>query len=67
MALAAKDRATHLRLERDLIVFTAMIANYLKPLRCIVTGCSFFRAAFCAPLRCHQIALVKDLLFLFRK
>ena len=67
MAFPTKDRTPHLRLERDLIVLAAMIADYLKTLWRILTAPGFFCAAFCAPLRCHQIALVKDLLFLLRE
>ena len=67
MAIAAKDSAPYLRLERDLIMLAAMIANYLKALRSIFTGRGLFSPAFRTPLRCHQIPLVKDLLFLLGK
>jgi hypothetical protein len=46
MAIAAKNRTPHLRLERDLVVLPAMIADYLKTFRRILTGPGFFCAAF---------------------
>jgi hypothetical protein len=67
MTFPTKNAAPHLRLERDLIMFAAMIANYLKTPRRILTGSGFFSTAFCAALRRHQIPLVKDILFLFCK
>ena len=65
MAVAAKHRASHLGLERDLVMFAAMIADDLKALWRVFTLRGLFRSALWAPLRRHQVPLVKDLLLLF--
>jgi hypothetical protein len=67
VTVATKDGAPDLWLEGNLVVFTAMIADYLEAFRRLIACRGFFRAAFRAPLGCHQIALVKDLLFLLSK
>jgi len=65
MALATKHRSPDLWLKWNLIVLTAIVADDLETLRCIVTLTGLLRPAFCAPLRRHHVALVKDLLLLF--
>jgi hypothetical protein len=67
MALATKHGPSNLWMERDLIMLTAIIANYIEAFRRVfaAAGCRLFRAAFCATLWGHHIALVEHLLFLF--
>lgn len=52
-----------------MVVFSTVVANYLKAFVFIVAdgGGSFFRTAFCASLRRHHVALVKSFLLLLRK
>ena len=63
MAIATQDGSPDFRLERDLIVLPAIVANYLVSLRCSITLTRFFRPALRTSLRRHHITLVKDLLF----
>ena len=65
MTFAAKYRPADLRLERHLVVFAAVIANYLVSLRRIFALTRLFGAALRTPLRGHHVALIKDLLFFF--
>jgi hypothetical protein len=67
VALTAQDRAPYFWLKRNLIVFAAMIADYLKTFRRILSARCLLRAAFWTALRRHQIPLIKDLLFLLSK
>lgn len=67
VALAAQDCASDLRLKRNLIVLTAMVADDLEAARGGVSFARFFRTALGTTLRRHHVALVKDLLFLFGK
>jgi hypothetical protein len=48
-------------------VFATVIANDLKTLRCVRPQDRLFGTAFRAPLRCHHVSLVKDLLIFFAK
>jgi len=65
VAFAAQYRPADLGMKRDLVMFSAVVANDIKPLRSLVAGCGFFGPAFCTTLRRHHIALVKHLLLLF--
>ena len=65
MTFPAQHRAADLGLKWNLIVFAAMIANYLEASWSSVTLTGFFRPALRASLRGHHVSLVKDLLFLF--
>ena len=65
MTFAAEHRSAHFRLEGDLIVLPAVIADYLELCRCVFPGRRFFGAAFQAPLRGGHVSLVEGLLFLF--
>lgn len=67
VTFATKHGTPDLWLKGNLVVLAAMVADYLKSLGSIASGRRLFCPAFCAPLRCHQILLVKDLLFLFRE
>jgi len=67
MALTAKHRSPDLRLEGDLIVLAAMVANDLKAFGSILPARCLLSTAFWAPLRRRQIPLIEDLLFLFSK
>lgn len=67
MTLATKNRSSNFRLKRHLVVPSAVIANDLKALGRFVALACFFRAAFCTALRGHHVALIKDLLLLFRE
>jgi hypothetical protein len=46
-------------------VLAAIVADYLKPFRRILTQGRFFRTATRAALRRHHIALIKEFLLLF--
>jgi hypothetical protein len=65
VTLAAQDGAAEFWLERNVIVFAAVVANDVETFRRVHRSCRFFRAAFCAALRGQHIALVKYLLLLF--
>jgi len=65
MAFFAEDSAADFRLERHLIVLSAIVADDLKARWCFFTCSRFFCTTFCAPLRRHHITLVKGFLFLF--
>ena len=65
VTLLAQNGTADLRLKRHLIVFPAIIANDLKTFWCVRSRCCSLRAAFCAPLRRHHVALVKHFLVLF--
>ena len=67
MAFLAEYRASYFGLKRNLIVFTAIVANDLKSCRGALSNGGFLRAAFRAPLRRHHIALIKHLLVFFGK
>lgn len=54
-------------LKRNVIVFTAIIANYLKFCGSVFPKCRLLRTAFIAPLRSHHIAAVKSFLLLVRE
>jgi hypothetical protein len=67
MAFATQHRTTDFRLERYLVVLAAVVANDLKASwRVFAFGC-LFCPALRAPLRCHQVFLVKDLLLFLGK
>lgn len=65
MAFTAKHTPADLWLERDLVMPPAMVANYLKSLRGILSGRRFLCTASWAPLRRHHVPLITQLLFLF--
>jgi hypothetical protein len=67
MTFAAQYGAADLRMEWNLVVLSAIVANDIEALRGFVAHDSFFRAAFRAALRGHHIALVEHFLFLFGK
>ena len=68
MTLLAKYRPTDLGLERNLIVFSAIVADYLESLRRVGSRNSgLLRTALGASLRLHHVALIEDLLLLFGK
>ena len=48
-------------------MFSAVVANDLEASGSVLAGSSFFCSTLRAPLRCHQIPLVKDLLLFFCK
>lgn len=62
MTLAAEHCSTDLRLEWNLIVLPAVVADDLVAFGCIDTIGRFLRTTLCATLRGHHVALVKDLL-----
>jgi hypothetical protein len=64
MTFTTENRPTDLWLKRNLVVLSAVVANDLKALSCIITVNGFFRTAFCTALRRHHVPLVKDFLFL---
>ncbi len=65
MAITAKDGAADLWVERDPVVFAAMVANYLESFF-ISGGCGrTLGPAFLATLRCHHISLIEHFLFTF--
>ena len=66
MAFFAKHRASNLWVKWHLIVLSAIVANYIKPLwRVVARHGRLFSTALCAALRRHHVALVKHILFLF--
>jgi hypothetical protein len=65
MTFAAKDGPSNLRLKGDLVMLPAVVTDDLESFRNVVALSNFSRAALCAALRGHHVALVKDLLFLF--
>jgi hypothetical protein len=65
VAIATQNCSPDFRLERNLIVLAAIVADDLISLRGIFTLTGFFRPALRTPLRRHHITLVKDLLFFF--
>ncbi len=67
MAFAAKDGTAYFWLERYLVVFAAVVANYLESFRSIFRSGDLFRAALRAPLRRHHVPLVEHFLFLLRE
>ncbi len=70
MTIFAQNRASGFRLKRNVVVFAAVVADYLKASGCVRARRvirRFFRAAFLTPLRRHHIALVKSFLFPFGK
>ena len=67
MAIFAKYRSSNLRLERNGVVLSAVVANDLKPCSCIGGDSSLLRTAFRTPLWRHHISLVKMVLLLLGK
>ena len=67
MTIFAEHRAADLWLEGDGVMPSAVIADDLKPLWCILSGSGFLRTAFRTPLGLHHVTLVKDLLIFFAK
>ena len=67
VAFAAENGAAGLRLKRDRVVLTAIVANDLKPSADIRPLGGLFRAAFWAPLRLHHVPLIKNVLIFFRE
>ncbi len=65
VAILAEHGAADLWLKRYSVVLAAIIADDLKPRRCVRTKRSLFRAAFCAPLRRHHVTLVISFLIFF--
>ena len=65
MAFLAENGSADFRLERDLVVFAAIVADDLKAGWRIFARRRFLCAALCAPLRRHHITLVKRFLFFF--
>ena len=67
MTFATQNRPSNFRLKRHLIVLAAVVTDDLKTLPSVVACGRLFGTAFRAALGSHHIALVKDLLFFFRK
>ena len=67
MTFAAKDGPSNLWLERNLVVFPAIVADDLVSFWSVVAIGRLSRTALGAALRGHHVALVKDLLFFFRE
>ncbi len=67
VTIFTEHRAADFWLEGHGVVASAMIADDLKTLRCILALCSLFGTALRTPLRLHHVTLVKDLLIFFAK
>lgn len=67
MTILTKNRPSDLRLKRDLVPLTAIIANYVESFWSIFGRRCPFAAAFRAALRRHQISLVENFLLLLGK
>jgi hypothetical protein len=65
VAVATQDCATDFRLEWNLIVASAIVADNLVALWSVFTFGYFLRPALRTALRGHHVPLVKDLLLLF--
>jgi len=67
VTFATQNGSSDLRLKRNLIVFAAIVTDDLETLPSVIPCGRFFGTAFRTTLGRHHIALVKDLLFFFRK
>ena len=67
MTIFAQNRATGFRLKRNVVVFTAVVADDFKSLRCICSACGILWATLRTSLRRRHIVLVKIFLFLLGK
>ena len=67
MAIFAEHRSSDLRLERNGVVLSAVVANDLKSCSCVRGDSSFLRTAFRTSLWRHHISLVKKVLLFLGK
>ena len=65
--VSTQNRASDFRLERNVVVLAAVVADDLVFGRRVFRRRRFFRAAARTPLRRHHIALVKNSLLFFRE
>lgn len=65
VAFAAQYRTPGFWLERHLVVFAAIVANYFVLLWCVFAISGLFRATARTPLRLRHVALIELTLFFF--
>lgn len=65
MTLFAENRASDLGLERNGVMFAAMIANNFKSLWCVGAYSGFFRTTAQTALRRHHVPLIEYFLLFF--